>query len=132
MGKTISQRIAERSAPAAEAAQYIRIDAIPGPEGKEGPAGREGPRGPAGERGPVGPKGDRGEAGVGTVGPRGPEGPRGAQGPSGAPGRDGAPGIAGRDGIWPTSIEVKRDSRGFINGYTIHQSDGSVRLIDIT
>ena len=75
---------------------YVKQNALRGPQGPKGDTGATGPQGPKGDtgttgpRGPQGPQGPKGDTGAtGPQGPQGPQGVQGIQGPQGVPGEDG-------------------------------------------
>ena len=80
--------------------EYIKTNALRGPQGPQGPAGPQGPQGEVGPQGPTGAQGVQGIQGPqGPAGATGPQGPAGATGPQGPTGATGPKGDTGPQGI---------------------------------
>lgn len=82
-----------------DAAAWVNVGALKGPQGETGAQGPKGEKGDPGAAGPQGEQGVQGPAGQdgakgdpGDTGPQGPQGETGPQGPQGDPGAAGAAG----------------------------------------
>lgn len=109
-----------------DAAAWVNVGALKGPQGETGAQGPKGEKGDPGATGPQGEQGVQGPAGdtgaKGDTGPQGPQGETGPQGPQGPQGNSGAAGAAGK-----SAYQAAKDG-----GYTGTESAFNTALAQVS
>ena len=102
---SVWQRQMVTSGSGMQAAQWVGIGNISGPQGVKGDIGPQGPQGETGRQGETGPQGETGA--TGATGPRGPAGPKGADGSNGV-----TPTIGSNGNWYLGTTDTGKPSRG--------------------
>lgn len=109
-----------------DAAAWVNVGALKGPQGETGAQGPKGEKGDPGATGPQGEQGVQGEQGpagdTGAKGDTGPQGPQGETGPQGPQGDPGAAGAAGK-----SAYQAAKDG-----GYTGTESAFNTALAQVS